>query len=68
MTEFDTPYRVRNKTVCHGCYNDIRVQWKDKCPKHYGTDRNLECTRMIHPDMVMEAIDRLIYDNGLGNV
>lgn len=65
IAEFDTPYRVRNKMVCHGCYSDIRVQWKHKCPKHYGTERNLECTRMIHPDMVMEAVYRLMEDNNL---
>ena len=65
MGEFETPYRVTNQLVCHGCYNDIRVNWKDICPYHKGTDREFECSRSITPLQVVQAIDRLIEDRGL---
>ena len=62
IAEFDTPYRVTNQLVCHGCYNDIRVNWKDGCPYHKGTDREFECGKSITPLQVVQAIDRLIDD------
>lgn len=62
VTEFDTPYRVTNDLVCHGCYNDIRVNWKEDCPYHRGTDREYECAKMIHPKQVIAAIDRMLED------
>ena len=65
MGEFETPYRVTNQLVCHGCYNDIRVNWKDICPYHKGTDREFECSKSITPLQVVQAIDRLIEDKGL---
>lgn len=60
LGEFDTPYRVTNQLVCHGCYNDIRVDWKTGCPYHAGTDREFECSKAISFRMVRNAIDRLI--------
>ena len=53
-TEFDTPYRVINKDVCHGCWNDVDEEF-DKtnwmwCPRH----KNFECTKEISSDMVIE--------------
>ncbi len=61
--EFDTPYRVMNPLVCHGCYNDATVNWLDPlCPKHHDTKREYECTRKIPPRMVIAAIDRLRAD------
>ena len=63
-TEFDTPYRVINRLVCHGCYNDVRVDWRH-CPYHKGTKRAVECSRKIHPQQVIAAIDRLRTDHGL---
>lgn len=65
-TEFDTPYRVQNKNVCNGCWNDSyfdRGNWM-WCPK---TDKKevFECTKTITPQMVIETIDRLIKDNNL---
>ncbi|WP_081777651.1 autotransporter strand-loop-strand O-heptosyltransferase [Anaerovibrio lipolyticus] len=65
MGEFETPYRVTNQLVCHGCYNDIRVNWKDICPYHKGTDREFECSKSITPLQVVQAVDRLIEDKGL---
>lgn len=62
-SEFTTPYRIQNRQVCHGCYNDLRVDWRDdKCPYHKGTNRELECSKKITPRMVLETIERLICD------
>lgn len=62
MGEFYTPYRVTNQLLCHGCYNDLRVNWKDKCPYHKGTDREYECVKKISSRQVITAIERLIAD------
>ncbi len=67
--EFDTPYRVMNRLVCHGCYNDLNVNWKEVlCPYHNGTDREMECTKKISPRQVITAIDRLREDIDGGRV
>ena len=61
--EFHTPYRVINRLVCNGCFNDLRVDYKKtKCPYHEGTERELECQKKISPRQVINAIDRLIAD------
>ncbi len=65
IAEFDTPYRIYNQYVCHGCYNDLKVRWKDGCPYHLGTDREFECSKAITPLQVVQAIERLMDDNGL---
>lgn len=62
--EFDTPYRVINRLVCHGCYNDVRVEWHH-CPLHRDTERAVECSRKIHPNQVIAMIDCLRRDHGL---
>lgn len=65
--EFYTPYRVANRRVCNGCFNDYRAAYFDKvpCPYHKNTPRALECQKKITPRMVIEAIERLIIDNNL---
>ena len=64
--EFYTPYRVANRRVCNGCFNDIRATYLEKiCPYHEGTPRELECQKKISPRMVIEAIERLIVDKNL---
>ena len=65
IAEFDTPYRVQNQYVCHGCYNDMTVNWKTHCPYHLGTEREYECGKSITPLQVVQAIERLIEDHGL---
>lgn len=62
--EFETPYRVSPPPgVCHGCwgYCDQRKPQFRTC--FFG--RNNECTAKITPDMVMEACERAIADNGI---
>ena len=66
--EFYTPYRVANRFVCNGCFNDVRIYYLDpkrSCPKHNDTSRALECHKKISPRMVIDAIERLIVDKNL---
>ncbi len=63
--EFDTPYRIYNQLVCHGCYNDVRVDWKTTCPYHKDTEREFECSKAITPLQVVQTIERLMEDKGL---
>ena len=65
--EFYTPYRVANRKVCNGCFNDFRAKYLDKepCPYHKNTPRALECQKKISPRMVINAIERLIVDRNL---
>ena len=63
--EFYTPYRVINRLVCNGCFNDVRVAFMNGCPYHKGTDRELECQKKISPRQVINAIERLIIDKNL---
>ncbi len=53
-TEFSTPYRIIDKSVCHGCLNtgDMRFNEFDKCVNN----KDYECTRVITPERVIEVI------------
>lgn len=58
--EFHTPYRIVNRQVCNGCFNDVRVRFRDSfCPYHEGTERELECSKRISPRQVIAAIEEL---------
>ena len=62
-TEFDTPYRVINYHACNGCWNDPKVRFDHKdflwCPRHAGTPRQLECTRLITAEQVKQTLRRI---------
>jgi autotransporter strand-loop-strand O-heptosyltransferase len=60
-TKLDT-YRVINENVCHGCFNDDRLNASDWnwCPLHKGTDRQFECSKQITSDMVIKEINKII--------
>ena len=59
--EFYTPYRVANRLVCNGCFNDVRVNFMGGvCYHHQGTAREMECQKKISPQQVISAIERLI--------
>ena len=62
-TKIDT-YRVINKNVCTGCFNNNRLDAGDWnwCPVYKGTERAFECTKEISSDMVIKKINQLIYD------
>jgi len=61
--EFETPYRVINYHTCHSCWNDMRIDFDHFdflwCPRHKGTDRHFECTRLISADQVLTTIKKI---------
>jgi autotransporter strand-loop-strand O-heptosyltransferase len=61
--EFQTPYRVINYHTCNSCWNDVRVMFDHKdflwCPRHAGTPRQFECTRLITTEQVKNVIRRI---------
>jgi autotransporter strand-loop-strand O-heptosyltransferase len=63
LNEFHTPYRVVNYHTCNGCWNDVRHRFDHKdflwCPRHAGTARQFECTRLITVDQVKDTIRRI---------
>jgi autotransporter strand-loop-strand O-heptosyltransferase len=58
--EFATPYRVINWHACNSCWNDPRHRFDHKdffwCPRHQGTPRQFECTRLITAAQVKQVI------------
>ena len=68
--EFHTPYRVFNHHTCNSCWNDPKHIFDHYdffwCPRHKGTDRQFECTRLITVDQVKDTIDRAIADKKSG--
>lgn len=58
--EFHTPYRIINYHACNSCWNDVRVRFEHHdflwCPRHKDTPRQFECTRLIQPQQVIDAI------------
>jgi autotransporter strand-loop-strand O-heptosyltransferase len=61
--EFATPYRVINWHACNSCWNDVRHRFDHKdflwCPRHAGTPRQFECTRLITAAQVIAAMQRI---------
>jgi autotransporter strand-loop-strand O-heptosyltransferase len=61
--EFTTPYRVINWHACNSCWNDVRERFDHKdflwCPRHAGTPRQFECTRLITAEQVIATIRRV---------
>lgn len=59
----DDYIRITNKTVCHGCWNKIDIDFQfDKhnwywCPKHQNTERQFECHKSISVNDVIEKIE-----------
>ena len=60
--EFTTPYRIINWHACNSCWNDVRHRFDHKdflwCPRHAGTDRQFECTRLITAEQVIGVIKK----------
>jgi autotransporter strand-loop-strand O-heptosyltransferase len=69
VCEFYTPYRVFNSHGCNGCWDDVNENFDHKdffwCPKHKGTERQFECTRLITPKQVIRHIKILMSDYNL---
>ena len=61
--EFGTPYRVQNRTVCHGCWNDTRIEFDHFnffwCPRKEKDADKFECTKAITSKMVTDQIKRI---------
>jgi autotransporter strand-loop-strand O-heptosyltransferase len=61
--EFETPYRIINYHTCNSCWNDPRHRFDHQdflwCPRHAGTPRQFECTRLITPEQVKEVVRRI---------
>lgn len=61
--EFATPYRVINYHTCHSCWNDMRENFDHFdflwCPRHKGTDRHFECTKLISAEQVITTIKKI---------
>jgi autotransporter strand-loop-strand O-heptosyltransferase len=61
--EFATPYRVNNWHTCNSCWNDPKIRFDHKdflwCPRHAGTSRQFECTRLITAEQVIATIRRI---------
>jgi autotransporter strand-loop-strand O-heptosyltransferase len=63
LNEFATPYRVVNYHTCNSCWNDPAHRFDHHdflwCPRHKGTPRQFECTRLITADQVKQTIARI---------
>jgi autotransporter strand-loop-strand O-heptosyltransferase len=61
--EFPTPYRVINYHACNSCFNDVRLYYDRSdflwCPRHAGTARQFECSRLITAAQVRQTIERI---------
>ena len=52
-------FRVANKSMCHGCYNDTSIKYGREwewCPKN----KDFECTKSIESSLVVKSIDSVI--------
>ena len=62
-TEFVTPYRVIDYHACNDCWNDPHHRFDHHdflwCPRHAGTPRQFECTRLITAEQVKQAIQKI---------
>ena len=62
--EFDTPWRVHNWHACNSCWNDPKVRFDHKdflwCPRHAGTPRQFECTRLITTEHVVATLEKML--------
>jgi autotransporter strand-loop-strand O-heptosyltransferase len=58
----DDYIRITDKSVCHGCWNKINVDYIFDigdwywCPEHKGTERQFECHKSISTEDVIEKI------------
>ncbi len=61
--EFYTPWRVFSSHGCSGCWDSLNEKFDHQdyfwCPRHKGTERQFECTRLITGKQVNGVIDRL---------
>ena len=62
--EFATPWRVHNWHACNSCWNDPKLRFDHNdllwCPRHAGTPRQFECTRLITAEHVLATLDDML--------
>lgn len=62
-SEFFTPWRVFNSHGCYGCWDDTSLEFDHYdffwCPRHKGTPRQFECSRLITGKQVIQMITKL---------
>jgi autotransporter strand-loop-strand O-heptosyltransferase len=67
--EYENPYRIINKSVCHGCFNKKEVTFNkgkwDFCFFEQGKPDQFICTKTITPETVIEVIDKLRKDKNI---
>lgn len=61
-SEFTPSARIINESVCHGCFNNIRLDPGDWnwCPTFKNTEKQFICTKKITPEQVISAIDNIL--------
>ena len=63
QNEFRTPFRIFNHHTCNSCWNDARLTFDHSdffwCPRHRDTPRQFECSRLIQPEQVIDALNRI---------
>jgi len=64
FNEFPNPYRVINYNACTGCWHEVDFKNNDYgwCPRHKGTPRAWECSRLISSRHVIRTINKLRED------
>lgn len=62
--EFETPGRIINWHTCNSCWNDVRHRFDHKdylwCPRHAGTRRQFECSRLITAEQVIGTLTTML--------
>lgn len=61
-SEFTPTARIINESVCHGCFNNVRLDPSDWnwCPAFKNTEKQFLCTKKITPEQVISAIDNIL--------
>lgn len=57
--EYDNPFRIINKQHCHGCFNDVNLNFDknwEACPMK----KEYICSTSITPEQVIEMIEKII--------
>jgi hypothetical protein len=60
--EFKATERIINENVCHGCFNNVKLDPSDWnwCPSFKNTDKQFICTKEISPTQVIDAINKVL--------
>lgn len=61
-SEFTPTARIMNKKVCHGCFNNVRLDPSDWnwCPFFKDTDKQFICSKTISPEQVIYEINNIL--------